>query len=157
MLDDLEKLNEQIYRLYGSLYENSELLTKEQAEYTAKCLFVGYKSEYELIALRAEIEYKTERFAVNEKRKALIPRRWRKFIFWKKKNRSADILLRELNQELEGNFAKREIALEKSECKVDVENVMRFESNATAAEENNGEMAAERTLSGDTNSRPANA
>ena len=156
MLDDLEKLNEQIYRLYGSLYENSELLTKEQAEYTAKCLFIGYKAEYELIALRAEIEYKTDRFAVNEKRKALIPRRWRRFIFWKKKNRSADILLRELSQELEGDFAQREQALEKSECEVDVEKETRVESNATVAEGGNGEVAAGRALSAETNTRPAN-
>ena len=132
MPDELQELNERFYSLYGRLYENSELLTKKQTDYIAACLYERYKTEYELLSLRGEITDKSERFAIMERRKALIPRRWRRLLFWKRKNRAADILIREIEKEVAEEFAQREQELEESSEMLEVPERQEAEDPAAA-------------------------
>lgn len=115
MLDELKKLNERIYELYGRLYENEELLTKKQTDYIADKLFEAYKQEYGVLALNAEPETAGEAFAAKERRRLLVPYvpKWLARIFLRKRtNAAAKLILREVRDAAERVFAERTAKLD---------------------------------------------
>lgn len=115
MLDELKKLNERIYELYGRLYENEELLTKKQTDYIADKLFEAYKQEYGVLALNAEPETAGEAFAAKERRRLLVPYvpKWLARIFLRKRtNAAAKLILREVREAAERAFAERTAKLD---------------------------------------------
>ena len=115
MLDELKKLNERIYELYGRLYENEELLTKKQTDYIADKLFEAYKQEYGVLALNAEPETASEAFAAKERRRLLVPYvpKWLARIFLRKRtNAAAKLILREVREAAERAFAERTAKLD---------------------------------------------
>ncbi len=115
MLDELKKLNERIYELYGRLYENEELLTKKQTDYIADKLFEAYKQEYGVLALNAEPDTAGEAFAAKERRRLLVPYvpKWLARIFLRKRtNAAAKLILREVREAAERAFAERTAKLD---------------------------------------------
>lgn len=115
MLDELKKLNERIYELYGRLYENEELLTKKQTDYIADKLFEAYKQEYGVLALNAEPDTAGEAFAARERRRLLVPYvpKWLARIFLRKRtNAAAKLILREVREAAERAFAERTAKLD---------------------------------------------
>ena len=115
MLDELKKLNERIYELYGRLYENEELLTKKQTDYIADKLFEAYKQEYGVLALNAEPDMAGEAFAAKERRRLLVPYvpKWLARIFLRKRtNAAAKLILREVREAAERAFAERTAKLD---------------------------------------------
>ena len=87
MIDELEKF----YKLYGRLNKYREMLPREQEKYIADKLFENYKTEYELLNKEKEIESKSKGFLIDNRRVDRIPKRKRRFIFWKRNNRAADL------------------------------------------------------------------
>lgn len=119
MLDELKKLNERIYELYGRLYENEELLTKKQTDYIADKLFEAYKQEYGVLALNAEPETAGEAFAAKERRRLLVPYvpKWLARIFLRKRtNAAAKLILREVRDAAERVFAERTTKLDAAQA-----------------------------------------
>ena len=114
MKQELHDLNERFYALYGRLYENSELLTREQSEYMAKKLLEQYKDEYELLELKESVERSRLMYALRLKRGYLSPRTWRFLLIFKRKyNFAAELLNREVNEEVQNLYAAQEAAIEK--------------------------------------------
>lgn len=114
MKQELHDLNERFYALYGRLYENSELLTREQSEYMAKKLLEQYKDEYELLELKESVERARLMYALRLKRGYLSPRTWRFLLIFKRKyNFAAELLNREVNEEVQNLYAAQEAAIEK--------------------------------------------
>ncbi len=114
MKKELHDLNERFYALYGRLYENSELLTREQSEYMAKKLLEQYKDEYELLELKESVERSRLMYALRLKRGYLSPRTWRFLLIFKRKyNFAAELLNREVNEEVQNLYAAQEAAIEK--------------------------------------------
>lgn len=119
MLDELKKLNERIYELYGRLYENEELLTKKQTDYIADKLFEAYKQEYGVLALNAEPDTAGEAFAAKERRRLLVPYvpKWLARIFLRKRtNAAAKLILREVRDAAERAFAERTAKLDAAQA-----------------------------------------
>ena len=119
MLDELKKLNERIYELYGRLYENEELLTKKQTDYIADKLFEAYKQEYGVLALNAEPDTAGEAFAAKERRRLLVPYvpKWLARIFLRKRtNAAAKLILREVREAAERAFAERTAKLDTAQA-----------------------------------------
>ena len=114
MKQELHDLNERFYALYGRLYENSELLTREQSDYMAKKLLEQYKDEYELLELKESVERARLMYALRLKRGYLSPRTWRFLLIFKRKyNFAAELLNREVNEEVQNLYAAQEAAIEK--------------------------------------------
>lgn len=114
MKKELHDLNERFYALYGRSYENSELLTREQSEYMAKKLLEQYKDEYELLELKESVERSRLMYALRLKRGYLSPRTWRFLLIFKRKyNFAAELLNREVNEEVQNLYAAQEAAIEK--------------------------------------------
>lgn len=114
MNKDLYDLNERFYALYGRLYENSELLTREQRDYTAKNLLEQYKNELELLQLRQSVERGREIYELRQKRSYLIPRTWRFLLIFKRKyNFAAELLNRQVYEEVQNVYTLQELAIEK--------------------------------------------
>lgn len=107
----LSALNETFYALYGRLYENGELLTKEQTDSMAEKLLAQYEAEYEILHLREEIERARELYELRLRHAALIPRTWLGWFFRRKYNRAAAISGEWIAAEVERYFAEREAAL----------------------------------------------
>lgn len=121
MINELRKLNEKFYELYGRLYENNELLTAKQRELMANNLLLQYKSEYELLQQKTGIDKAREQYTVKQRRGMLIPKCFR-FLFWKKKNYAAEQIDREIKAEITKYFDEREKALARLVEALDKEN-----------------------------------
>ena len=115
MIKELGELNEKFYELYGRLYENGELLTVKQSEYMAEKLLAQYKAEYERLQLKADIGEMKELYETKQRRGELIPRRWRWFLFWRRTNKAANTIDREIQAEITRYFNEREKALARLE------------------------------------------
>ena len=114
MESKLHELNEKFYALYGRLYENAELLTREQSEYMAKVLLQQYKDEYEILAARESIERERELYALRLKAAQMIPRTWRFLFFFKRKyNYAAQLIGREVDEEVERFFEEQAARIER--------------------------------------------
>lgn len=135
MIKELGELNEKFYELYGRLYENGELLTPKQSALMGDNLLSQYKSEYELLQLKTGIEEARELYAVKSRRGKLIPKSLR-FLFWKKTNKAAEILDKEILNEIKQYFDRREKALARLAEALDKENGQT--PNALAAEPQSG-------------------
>ena len=171
MNKDLYDLNERFYALYGRLYENSELLTREQRDYTAKNLLEQYKNELELLQLRQSVERGREIYELRQKRSYLIPRTWRFLLIFKRKyNFAAELLNRQVYEEVQNVYTLQELAIEKlhrqlmdeeadADSKVEGEQAVEPQDHAESAEQGEkvpaeskaeGEQAAEQQdLAGD--------
>lgn len=109
MNGDLNDLNERFYALYGRLYENSELLPREQQDYTAKRLLEEYKAEYELLAMRERAERAREMYALKLKYAELVPRVRRPFPWFRRKyNTAAQLIAREVSAQVESIWIEQE-------------------------------------------------
>lgn len=135
MIKELGELNEKFYELYGRLYENGELLTPKQSALMGDNLLAQYKSEYELLQLKTGIEEARELYAVKSRRAKLIPKSLR-FLFWKKSNHAAEVLDKEILNEIKQYFDRREKALARLAEALDKENGQT--PNALAAEPQSG-------------------
>ena len=102
MLTELEKLNEAFFRLYGGIYENTELLTKRQSDYKNERLFEQYKQEYVKLALEKETEDARDLFVLKMRKNGYVP--W-KFLFWK--NSAYKLLKAQLVKELDEYYDKK--------------------------------------------------
>lgn len=137
MNKDLYDLNERFYALYGRLYENSELLTREQRDYTAKNLLEQYKNELELLQLRQSVERGREIYELRQKRSYLIPRTWRFLLIFKRKyNFAAELLNRQVYEEVQNVYTLQELAIEKLHRQL-------MDEEADADSKVEGEQAAE--------------
>mgnify|MGYP001624076638 FL=1 len=135
MKQELHDLNERFYALYGRLYENSELLTREQSEYMAKKLLEQYKDEYELLELKESVERARLMYALRLKRGYLSPRTWRFLLIFKRKyNFAAELLNREVNEEVQNLYAAQEAAIEKLHRQLMDEEVSGFSDDDEAEE-----------------------
>ena len=135
MKQELHDLNERFYALYGRLYENSELLTREQSEYMAKKLLEQYKDEYELLELKESVERARLMYALRLKRGYLSPRTWRFLLSVKRKyNFAAELLNREVNEEVQNLYAAQEAAIEKLHRQLMDEEVSGFSDDDEAEE-----------------------
>ena len=136
MKKELHDLNERFYALYGRLYENSELLTREQSDYMAKKLLEQYKDEYELLELKESVERSRLMYALRLKRGYLSPRTWRFLLIIKRKyNFAAELLNREVNEEVQNLYAAQEAAIEKLHRQLMDEEVSGFSDDNEAWEE----------------------
>jgi hypothetical protein len=111
MIDELDKLNSQFYRLYGDLHGNKEFLTEEQAIYIGKALFDAYKSEYELLKIRDEITKRSEMYNLNLEYVGKVPKRR----LWLFPNRAAKIAEEAAERELEEYFAEKQYEQEEED------------------------------------------
>ena len=115
MLDGLQALNERMYELCGRLYENEELLSKKQSDYMSDKLFEAYKRAYEVLEMNAEPATASEAFAAKERRKQLVPYvpgRLARFFLRRRANAAARLLLREVREAAERDFAARAARLD---------------------------------------------
>lgn len=131
MIEELGALNEKFYELYGRLYENAELLTSKQSELMAEKLLTQYKAEYERLQLNADIVELEQLYTVKQRRAALIPRA-RRFLFWHRENRAAQVIDREIQTEITRFFNNREKALERLIEALDGENAAPDEDDEAA-------------------------
>ena len=135
MKKELHDLNERFYALYGRLYENSELLTREQSDYMAKKLLEQYKDEYELLELKESVGRARLMYALRLKRGYLSPRTWRFLLIFKRKyNFAAELLNREVNEEVQNLYAAQEAAIEKLRRQLMDEEVSGFSDDDEAEE-----------------------
>lgn len=110
-LDELKKLNEKFYELFGRLYKNKTLLNNAKAyEYFGAKLFEQYKLDYELLRIKFEEIEKPELYRENVKHNGLVPRR--RFIFFR--NRAQKLIDNEVIYELEKYFKQREDELKRN-------------------------------------------
>lgn len=110
-LDELKKLNEKFYELFGRLYKNKTLLNNAKAyEYFGAKLFEQYKVDYELLRIKFEETEKPELYRENVKHNGLVPRR--RFIFFR--NRAQKLIDNEVIYELEKYFKQREEELRRN-------------------------------------------
>lgn len=116
MIDELNRLNEQFYRLYGRLHENEMLMSKEQVDEIRRILLDNYRREYDLIFLKNDIEYKNKKFDLKQRSSVFISRIWRHFIFWRRCNIPAEIAIREIDLAADELFGRKIAELEKLEA-----------------------------------------
>lgn len=109
-IEELKKLNEKFYELFGRLHENHQLLNSVKAyEFLGAKIFEQYKAEYELLRIRFESEEKPELYREQVKRNILVPRN--RFIFFR--NRARKLIYREVMLQLDKYFREREEVLER--------------------------------------------
>ena len=150
-LNELNDLNERFYAMYGRLYENSELLTREQKDCMGKKLLELYKNELDLLELRQSVDRAREIYELRQKRSYLIPRTWRFLLIFKRKyNFAAELLNRQVYEEVQNVYTLQELAIEKlhrqlmdeeadADSKVEGEQVAEPQDPAESAEQ--GEKA----------------
>lgn len=102
MLKELEILNDNFFRLYGAVYENTELLTKKQSDFMTDRLFEQYKNEYLKLALEKETSDKRDMFILRFRHGGYAPF---KFLWWK--NTAYKLLKTQLLKELDEYFDKK--------------------------------------------------
>ncbi len=112
-LDELKKLNEKFYELYGRLHENEELLgDAAQLKLFRQNLFEQYKAEYNLFKIKYETAEGPALYEAQVRHDILIPRR-NCLIF---RNRARKLIDGEIKCEQEEFFAKREKKLKDSKA-----------------------------------------
>lgn len=139
-LNELNDLNERFYAMYGRLYENSELLTREQKDCMGKKLLELYKNELDLLELRLSVDRAREIYELRQKRSYLIPRTWRFLLIFKRKyNFAAELLNRQVYEEVQNVYTLQELAIEKLHWQLmDEETAGKVKSDCSV-----GEQAAE--------------
>ena len=136
-LNELNDLNERFYAMYGRLYENSELLTREQKDCMGKKLLELYKNELDLLELRQSVDRAREIYELRQKRSYLIPRTWRFLLIFKRKyNFAAELLNRQVYEEVQNVYTLQELAIEKLHRQL-------MDEEADADSKVEGEQAAE--------------
>ena len=136
-LNELNDLNERFYAMYGRLYENSELLTREQKDCMGKKLLEFYKNELDLLELRQSVDRAREIYELRQKRSYLIPRTWRFLLIFKRKyNFAAELLNRQVYEEVPNVYTLQELAIEKLHRQL-------MDEEADAESKAEGEQAAE--------------
>ena len=136
-LNELNDLNERFYAMYGRLYENSELLTREQKDCMGKKLLELYKNELDLLELRQSVDRAREIYELRQKRSYLIPRTWRFLLIFKRKyNFAAELLNRQVYEEVQNVYTLQELAIEKLHRQL-------MDEEAPAGSKAEGEQAAE--------------
>ncbi len=117
MLNELGRLNELFFRLYGEVYENTELLSKKQADYMMERLFEQYKSEYLKLFIEKDIDDKQALFVLKKRRKGYVPF---SFLFWK--NKAFKLFRSQITKELDEYFNYKFEELEKAKQSFNLEN-----------------------------------
>ncbi len=107
MIEALNELHEEFFRLFGRLYFNSEFLSKEQYDSMAKKLSMQYEVEYKLLLRRCLLEREKEKYEIRHKEKEFMPVALR-FLFWKRKSRMAELIENEVQADAEVFFKLRE-------------------------------------------------
>jgi hypothetical protein len=109
IVEELNKLNERFYALYGRLHQYRENLSKEQYDLMLKRIYETYRSEYERMQMRCEIDLAREEYELNVRRGILMPRRrWSWRHFHRMPNYAAVIIENAVDAETERYFAERE-------------------------------------------------
>ncbi len=98
-MERLTAINEQLYKLYGRVYNNKQFLTKKQYSYLTSCLFDQYVVEYKKFYLEKRIEDKQIIFNKKQNGKCRIPH---KFLFFK--NKVARLYINIIKKEVEEYF-----------------------------------------------------
>lgn len=113
MKQETDKLHEEYYKKFGRLHSSQNLLSSEIYNEMANNLLEEYRTEYELMNLRDQSETERTKYELETRNGWIIPRFFRRFIFWKRPNRAADQINRELAVQINEYFNKRERALER--------------------------------------------
>lgn len=118
-LNDLDKLYERFYVMFGRLFRNRKLFDSEK---TVKLFAAGlveqYVSEYSTFKMSYELEELPEIEKLKQRHFALVPRKyrvWYSLWLFKRRNRALENIDREIYIELEQHFRKKEAALERLE------------------------------------------
>lgn len=113
MKQETDKLHEEYYKKFGRLYSNQKLLSPEIFKEIEENLLEEYRTEYLIIKLRDDSENERTIYELQTRNAWIIPRFFRRFIFWKRPNQAADQINRQLAVEMTDYFNKRERALER--------------------------------------------
>ena len=109
-LEELGKLNEKFYELYGNLSENRKFLGDNKTyQLFSTNLLEQYKAEYEILKIRFETIEKPKLYAAQVRHGELVPRNH--FFFFR--NRAKKLIDNEILLELDKYFNEREKALER--------------------------------------------
>ncbi len=145
-LNDLDKLYERFYAMFGRLFRNRKLFDSEK---TVKLFAAGlveqYVSEYSTFKMSYELEELPEFEKLKQRHYELVPRTYRPWYFlwlFKRSNRALKNIYHEIYIETERHFREKEAALERLEKLLDND-----EKQTTAFEEltENGEQAKKET------------
>ena len=98
-MEDIKQLNITFYGLYGELFKNTKLLSKQQLDFMSKKLLEQYKVEFEKIAVLKAISDKSELYEFYLNYKYKVPRR---FLFFK--NKVAKLLGKAVQREVKEYF-----------------------------------------------------
>ena len=114
MLNELGRLNEQFFKFYGDIRENTENLSRKQLDFMQEKLFEQYKLEYSKIALEKDIEDKSAITSLKLRYGGFAPSKLLCF-----KNTAYKLLSEQINQELTEFYTKEfsEIGLNYLESK----------------------------------------
>lgn len=116
MKEKTDALHESYYRKFGELRRNIDNLTDEAYMAIAKNLLEEYLEEYALMRLEDGIETSRKRYGLITRANELEPRRIRHHLLFRRPNRAADQLTREMLAEIEEFFERHERALEQLEA-----------------------------------------
>ncbi|MDE7086841.1 MAG: hypothetical protein K2O67_01480 [Clostridia bacterium] len=109
-LDELKKLLNKFYELYGNLFKNRKLLDNNKTyQYFGARIFEQFQIEYQVLRIKFETIENPEIYAARVIHGLLVPRR-RFGIF---RNRAQKLIDRKVTQEIDKYFSKQIEALER--------------------------------------------
>lgn len=135
MIDELTRLNNEVYRLLSELDKYSASMGDEMRDEMRAVILHLYKSEADLLLKKLEISVATENFEYDRQMEYLVPQRWRtRFFRRRKQNSVADLIedgvrsrleamLRQMQEDLSRTDAQNgcaDEAQEEAESVVDV-------------------------------------
>ena len=113
MKQETDKLHEEYYKKFGRLHSGKDVLSPAIYDEISNNLLKEYKTEYKIMHMSDQTETERTIYEIETRNSSLIPRFFRRFIFWKRPNLAADQINRETSVKVNDFFNKREVALER--------------------------------------------
>ncbi len=111
IIDAVEKLNIKFYELFSKLDRYSEKLGDQMYNFMAQKLYEVYKEEFERGYADYVIQRECEKFQEQERFATLVPRRWKRFGIFRRKNHAAGLIETEVLLETQELFRQIESKL----------------------------------------------